>query len=141
MKFTKTKIGSDQLFQLAFHLVLWSTWIAWPLIHAHSQGGERSADRALWFIPLTLAHIPLFLINTELLIPRVLRKKGVTAYLVSLLVLIGFFATFQYFFPSPGNSQGTVSGPSQYFLVAYAGIIRDRHQYGIRTHSLPDQTR
>ena len=98
MQFNKFKIGSDQLFQLAFHVVLWATWIAWPLIHAHSHGGERFAARALWIIPLTLAHIPLFLINTELLIPRILRKQGVTAYLVSLLLLIGFFATFQYFF-------------------------------------------
>ena len=115
MKFTKPKIGSDQLFQITFHLVLWTTWLAWPLIHAHSHGGERSADRALWIIPLTLAHIPLFLTNSEILIPRVLRKKGVTAYLVSLLLLIGAFATFQYFFRVLLIPQGLFRGSPSIF--------------------------
>ncbi len=94
MAFFNRKINSDLWFQLAFHLVLWSLWIAWPFIHAHDN--ERYTRFASYLIPLTMAHIPLFLINTELLIPKVFRRKGVGAYLLSLLGLIVLFAAFQY---------------------------------------------
>ncbi len=44
-----------------------------------------------------LTNIPLFFLNTELLIPKVLRKRGIGSYLVSLLGLIILFVIIESF--------------------------------------------
>lgn len=96
MRFLNLKISNRQLFQLIFHIVLWTIWLGLPIVNAGDH--ERFRQYAFALIPVSLTHIPLFLLNTEWLIPRVLRKKGVTGYLTSLLLLILVFATFQLFF-------------------------------------------
>lgn len=88
------KLTSGNLIPIIFHIILWTIWIGLPIINAGEN--ERWRNYAIQLIPAGLAHIPLFLINTELLIPNVLRKKGVSAYLVSLLMLILGFAFVQY---------------------------------------------
>lgn len=88
------KLSSGRLLPIVFHIILWTIWIGLPIINAGEN--ERWRNYAIYLIPAGLAHIPLFLINTELLIPKVLRAKGVPTYLLSLLFLILGFAFIQY---------------------------------------------
>ena len=94
MEITQAKINSSKLFQWLFHLVLWTIWIGLPIVNA----GEniRARTYMIWLIPVALTNIPLFLLNTEWLIPKVLRSRGVSAYLLSLILLIGAFALIQF---------------------------------------------
>ena len=88
------KFTNRQIFQLLFHVVLWTAWLGTPFIFASDSGRFQ---HALALLPISLTHIPLFLFNTEWLIPRILRKKGVPAYLLSLVLLVLSFAVLQYF--------------------------------------------
>lgn len=82
-------------FPIIFHLILWSIWIGLPIINA----GDHQHWRLymIWIIPISLTQIPLFLFNTEWLIPKVLRQQGVSQYLLSLILLVAGFATLQFF--------------------------------------------
>jgi len=95
MKLFGNKISSDVLFKLVFHLVLWSIWIGLPIIN--SGDNEKHRNFSIAVIPIALTNIPLFLLNSEWLIPKVFGKKGILVYLLSLLGLIAFFAFFQNF--------------------------------------------
>lgn len=88
------KLSSGKLLPIIFHIILWTIWIGLPIINAGEN--ERWRTYAINLIPAGLAHIPLFLINTEFLIPKILRTKGVPTYLLSLLILILSFACIQY---------------------------------------------
>jgi hypothetical protein len=88
------KLSSGNLLPVVFHIVLWTVWIGLPIINAGEN--ERWRQYAIYLIPGGLAHIPLFLLNTERLIPRVLHRKGVSTYLLYLLALIAFFSVIQY---------------------------------------------
>jgi two-component system LytT family sensor kinase len=88
------KLSSGKLLPIIFHVILWTIWIGLPIINAGEH--ERFRTYAIHLIPASLAHIPLFFINTEWLIPKILRAKGVPNYLLSLLVLILAFAFVQY---------------------------------------------
>ncbi|MCB0634223.1 MAG: histidine kinase [Saprospiraceae bacterium] len=87
-------LSSGNLLPIVFHIVLWTVWIGLPIINAGEN--ERWRQYAIYLIPGGLAHIPLFLINTEWLIPRVLQRRGVSTYLLYLLALIAFFSLIQY---------------------------------------------
>jgi sensor histidine kinase YesM len=89
------KIPSDTLFRFIFHVVLWSVWIVLPIIN--SSDNERAYRFSLAVIPVTLTNIPLFLINSEWLVPKIFKRKGMTAYLLFLLALILVYAVFQMF--------------------------------------------
>jgi len=88
------KLSSGKLLPIIFHVILWTIWIGLPIINAGEN--ERFRTYAIYLIPSVLAHIPLFFINTEWLIPKILRTKGVPSYLFSLLILILAFAFVQY---------------------------------------------
>lgn len=79
-----------KIFPWIFHLILWTIWIGLPFLNAGES--ERNFAFALWMLPVTLSRIPFFLINTEWLIPRIFRKRGIGAYLVSLILLIAIFS-------------------------------------------------
>ncbi|MBI1227911.1 MAG: histidine kinase [Bacteroidetes bacterium] len=89
------KIPSDILFKVLFHLILWTIWITLPLINNADNPRFRLFSIAV--IPVTLTNIPLFLLNSEFLIPSVFKKRGMSAYLLSLLGLIAIFAFIQNF--------------------------------------------
>lgn len=89
------KIPSDILFKILFHLVLWTIWISLPLIN--NADNDRFYRFSVAVIPVTLTNIPLFLLNSEYLIPQVFKKRGMSAYLLSLLGLIALFAFLQNF--------------------------------------------
>ncbi len=91
------KIPSDLLFKLVFHLVLWVVWIGLPIVNNSDNEHDRAYRFSIAVIPVALTNIPLFLFNSDWLIPRVFKNRGVNAYLLSLLGLIAFFAFFQNF--------------------------------------------
>lgn len=95
MKSLSLKISSGQKFRLLFHLVFWPVWIGFPLVNA----GDNEQFRRLYFsiLPVFLTNIPLFLLNSEWLIPHVFRKRGIGVYLLALLGLIISFSTIQLF--------------------------------------------
>lgn len=95
MKLLGAQVTSDRFFQIIFHIVLWSIWIGLPIIN--SSDNERFHQFAIAVIPVTLTNIPLFLLNSEWLIPQVFRRRGLVVYLGALVALILGFATLQLF--------------------------------------------
>jgi len=90
----KTYITSGKLFPILFHVVLWAIGVGLPIVNAGDNGRMRTFF--IWLIPVSLMHIPLFLLNTEWLIPQTLRKNRTSAYLISLVLLIACFSVVQY---------------------------------------------
>lgn len=88
-------MSSNTIFKLVFHIILWTIWIGLPIIN--NADNERAYRFSVAIIPVALTNIPLFLFNSDWLIPKVFRTKGVTVYLLSLLGLIAFFAFIQNF--------------------------------------------
>lgn len=88
------KLNSDTRFSIIFHLILWTIWIGLPFINAPDERFRRFSEA---LIPVSLTHIPLFLINSEGLIPRVFRRWGLTVYLSALMVLVVLFSVLQAF--------------------------------------------
>lgn len=95
---------------ILFHLCLWSTWLYLPLSMAQEEELYPRAVLVLTLIFLT--HIPLFLFNTEYLIPRVLKPKGVTVYVWSLLFSMAVFIIFHNFVRDGVNTYMMHLGPS-----------------------------
>jgi two-component system LytT family sensor kinase len=87
------KWSNEKRWALIFHLILWSLWIGLPLIN--SLNHERFFRFNTLIIPVALTNIPLFLLNSEWLIPKVFLRKGLPAYLFSLLGLVTVFAFLQ----------------------------------------------
>ncbi|MCB0689583.1 MAG: histidine kinase [Saprospiraceae bacterium] len=89
----KKYFQSDRFIPVIFHLVFWTIWIAFPFVT--NSGNEKFRQYSIAMLPVTLTHIPLFLLNSEWLIPKIFRKKGIRIYLLYLLALVLVFATFQ----------------------------------------------
>lgn len=89
----KQYYSSDRFIPVIFHLVFWTIWIAFPFVT--NPGNERVHRFSMAMLPVTLTHIPLFLLNSEWLIPRVFRRYKVGTYLFYLLILVLVFAGFQ----------------------------------------------
>jgi len=96
---------------ILFHLFLWSTWLYLPLSMAQE---EELYPRAVLLLTLIFTtHIPLFLFNTEYLIPRVLKPKGVTVYVWSLLFSMAVFVVLHNFVRETANTYLVQIGPSR----------------------------
>jgi len=96
MNLFENKITSDRLFRLLFHLLFWGLLLGLPFITMiGNEGYHRHLEYMKKVFPANLSIIPLFFLNTEWLIPRVLRKKGVGPYLITLLVLMVSFFLIQ----------------------------------------------
>lgn len=94
MRIFGNKISSDQLNRWLFILTFFGIWLASPFIPFDNDDGWR--QQFFWKImPASLTNIPLFFINAEWLAPRLLRKRGLTTYLFSLLVLALAFIVLQ----------------------------------------------
>ncbi|MCB0572662.1 MAG: histidine kinase [Phaeodactylibacter sp.] len=87
------KINADRLYRLLFHLLFWGMLLGWPFLS--SAGNEEFRRYVIKVFPVSLTNIPLFFLNTEWLAPKFLRKKGIPAYLLALLVLIVVFTCLQ----------------------------------------------
>lgn len=83
-------IVSDKYKTIIFHICLWGIWLYLPLSNAKEEELFNRSVTILTFI--FLEHIPMFFLNTEWLIPKILHKKGTTYYLWALLILIAIFS-------------------------------------------------
>jgi LytS/YehU family sensor histidine kinase len=88
----KTKILSKPIL---LHLLFWACLLALPILlgpSSQSQNPEEIQRHFQWnlfFFVFGLANIPIFYINTEILIPKVLKRYNILAYLA--LLVIGYF--------------------------------------------------
>ncbi len=88
---------ADRVYRWLLLLLFWAIWIGLPFL---SDDDERHRQFLIKLLPVTLTNIPLFFINTELLIPRVLRRRGIPAYLLSITLLIFAFIVLEFFVKS-----------------------------------------
>lgn len=93
-EYRNMKLSSETRFALIFHLVLWTIWIGLPFTNAPD---DRFRRISIALIPVTLTNIPLFLANSDWLIPFVFRRWGLTVYFSTVVVLIAAFAIMQGF--------------------------------------------
>ena len=88
----KTKLLSKPIL---LHLLFWACLLALPILlgpNSQSQNPEEIQRHFQWnlfFFVFGLANIPIFYINTEILIPKVLKRYNLLAYLA--LLIIGYF--------------------------------------------------
>ncbi|MEY4987748.1 MAG: hypothetical protein RL567_1527 [Bacteroidota bacterium] len=88
----KTKLLSKPIL---LHLLFWACLLALPILlgpSSQSQNPEEIQRHFQWnlfFFVFGLANIPIFYINTEILIPKVLKRYNILAYLAFLV--IGYF--------------------------------------------------
>lgn len=88
----KTKILSKPIL---LHLLFWACLLALPILlgpSSQSQNPEEIQRHFQWnlfFFVFGLANIPIFYINTEILIPKVLKRYNILAYLT--LLIVGYF--------------------------------------------------
>lgn len=87
------KIPTDRLLRWIFLLLFWGIWLGNSFLSPDDD--ERHREFMIKIFPVTLTNIPLFFLNTELLIPRVLRKHGLSAYLLSLILLMASFVVLE----------------------------------------------
>jgi len=104
MERKKPYLNPRRIFPILFHVILWGTWIGLPIVNAGDN--DRFQTFAMWLAPgVLLSHLPLFLLNTEWLIPRIMKHRGMGSYLLSLLVTVVGFSAFywsykQFFIPA-----------------------------------------
>ncbi len=80
--------------KILFHVGLWSIWLYLSLASARD---EEFWDRAILITSLIVTtHIPLFLVNTEWLIPKILNRKGAVYYFWSLFAAFLAFSLIHY---------------------------------------------
>ncbi len=89
---TKFKVLSRPIL---LHLLFWACLLALPILlgpSSQSQNPEEIQRHLQWnlfFFVFGLANIPIFYINTEILIPKVLKRYNLFSYL--LLLVLGYF--------------------------------------------------
>ncbi len=97
MTILNRKISFEFLFRLLFHILFWGIWTVLPIINAYSNDTENDRWYLANIVPLTFLHLPQFFINTTILIPNFLRRKGLGSYVFSVIVLSFTFLVLQYF--------------------------------------------
>ena len=103
-------------------MCLWGIWLYLPLANTSD---EELYNRAVFMISLiTLTHIPFFILNTQWLIPKILDKKGTTAYFWLLIFFILIFATWHSFLGEWVKSyQGIVDKHPRNLLWSFMPIV------------------
>ena len=99
------------------HIFFWICFLALPLLLGPNSASNnpREIDRHfqwnMFFVVFGLFNIPLFYFNTEFLLRKILKKRGVLIYIIllviSLLVMLWFHEElFKWFFPEMANGGG-----------------------------------
>lgn len=95
MTFFNKKISPDQLFRILFHFLFWAIWLGWPFMN-QSNDSEKERRFIQMVIPVNLLCIPLFLLNSEYLMPKFFKKNKLGFYILLLLILTLIFAYIQF---------------------------------------------
>lgn len=79
---------------ILLHVIFWTCFLALPYWMRPSpnttdpQALQRYNSWTLFFISFAFSNIPFFYLNTEILIPKILKKKGIVLYLILLSIAI-----------------------------------------------------
>lgn len=93
MTLFRGKIPTEWWVRVVFHLLFWTYLLGLPFLTWGST--EEGRRHLLQLFPLMLTHIPLFFTNTAWLASRVLRRRGIGPYLLSVLALAVVFTMLQ----------------------------------------------
>jgi len=133
------KLSADQLLRWSFLLLFWSIWFGQIFLSADDD--ERHRQFMFRMLPVMLTNIPLFFINTEVLIPKVLRRSGIGPYLLSVLALIFTFVVLEGLLKSwricdYAEHMGMHTAKSFFFIIFITAISTG---YGLVTHLLSQE--
>lgn len=103
---------------ILLHVFFWTCFLALPLLLGpnstsnNSREIERHFQWNMFFVVFGLFNIPLFYLNTEFLLIKVLKKRGILIYifflLVALILMLWFHEElFKWFFPEMNNRMGS----------------------------------
>jgi two-component system LytT family sensor kinase len=103
---------------ILLHVFFWTCFLALPLLLGpnsasnNSREIERHFQWNMFFVVFGLFNIPLFYFNTEFLLIKVLKKRGILIYILFLLaalILMLWFheELFKWFFPEMTNRMGS----------------------------------
>ena len=124
---------------LFLHLFFWTFLIALPILlgpNTNSNNLEEIRRSYFWIFYMTsftVINIPFFYLNSEILLPKLLRSKGVIIYLITLIGAIVFMLyvreelfhwVFAHFFPGNHSGGGARRGVLMriIFQLFYAAI-------------------
>ena len=125
---------------LLLHLFFWAFLIALPILlgpNTNSTNPEEIRRSYFWIFYMTsftVINIPFFYLNTEILLPKLLRAKGVIIYLLTLIGAIVFMLwiheelfhwAYSNFFPGNHSGGGARRGALMrmiFQLLFYAAI-------------------
>lgn len=134
-------------YQILFlHLAFWAFVLALPFILQASAPSPRPANmpppatnftNTEFFEIFALINIPFFYVNSEILIPKILRKKGITTYAISVILLVvGVFSLHalvkELFFPTQNVPRTGYTFELLFFLAISSS-------YRLITDNLEDQ--
>ncbi|MFN8354134.1 MAG: histidine kinase [Spirosomataceae bacterium] len=90
-------------FHIVFLVVFWSLFFIAPSLMRQNgpppspgRGPQFWAAISPYLQALQALNIPLFFLNSEVLMPRILRRKGIVAYLISLVVACAAYIALQH---------------------------------------------
>jgi sensor histidine kinase YesM len=89
MKIGKVNIENNVLLRALFLLVFWGTWFLLPFLNAGSD--EKFIRFHQSMMPVNLTLIPLFFLNSEVLIPKILIRRNAGLYLLSIVILTAIY--------------------------------------------------
>ncbi len=125
---------------LLLHLFFWAFLIALPILlgpNTNSNNQEEIRRSYFWIFYMTsftVINIPFFYLNTDILLPKLLRAKGVIIYLLTLIGAIVFMLwiheelfhwAYSHFFPGNHSGGGARRGALMrmiFQLLFYAAI-------------------
>ncbi|MBL7783224.1 MAG: histidine kinase [Saprospiraceae bacterium] len=85
---------TDTQKKVLFHLSLWSIWMFLSVSNARDE--ELYIRTVIVSTVIVTTHIPLFLLNTEWLIPHIFPRKGAVVYFWSLMGILAAFSFLHY---------------------------------------------
>lgn len=104
-----------------FHALFWTYWLVMPFLSPDED--ERHRQYMLRLIPVMLTNIPLFFLNTEWLVPRILRKHGVPAYLLSVVTLAFSFFLLQGVIKGMLFHKPVLISPREYMPIVFSVLF------------------
>jgi hypothetical protein len=102
---------------ILLHIFFWICFLALPLLLGPNSASNnpREIDRHfqwnMFFVVFGLFNIPLFYFNTEFLLKKILKKRGILIYIILLIISVLFMfwfheELFEWFFPHMTNGAG-----------------------------------
>ena len=112
--------SSNRFNSWLIHLVFWAVYLALPFLVRPNPSStdfkeiERFQRWTILYSLVCFSHVPIFYFHTEILIKKILKKKGVLLYLLGILILIVISFNFNDFIRDlifePNNEQHRGNG-------------------------------